>query len=72
MKTALDKQDLISKANAELRQIPGIPSNCVISDARMEGGILVLLADGQPHEKPGVLERLNEFVRDFSNRHTLS
>jgi len=76
-KVVLTEQELIIRANQELKCYPGYIDGMKIESARMEKHILVMYGDcflknGLPTERTTqALHVYNEFGNDFSKKYTL-
>lgn len=76
MKIALNKEDLLRKANSELAQMSWFEEGMELHNPRMTGGMLVMDADGMLDEKGVVraelIEKFNTFGCSFADRYTLA
>lgn len=76
MKIALPKTELLEKANAELATMPWFENGMELVEPRMEGGVLLMFANGMFDAK-GVVradlaEHFNTFAQSFADRYTLA
>ena len=75
MKTALPLNQLIAKANEELKEHSWYEEGMEIKEAKMVGTILTMhaagLLDERGVQKPESVVRLNEFAHSFASRYTL-
>jgi hypothetical protein len=76
VKIALQKKELLEKANAELATMPWFETGMELVEPRMEGGILLMFANGMFDAKgdvrPELAEHFNDFAKSFSERYTLA
>ncbi|MEQ9727126.1 hypothetical protein ABRP29_15950 [Pseudomonas sp. WHRI 8822A] len=77
MKTALKKEQLIERANQELKAFPGYKAGMEITDARMEKHVLVMDAKGMMQMDGesldlDVVDAYNSFGKQFAEVYTLT